>query len=280
MISMNKKTLNIISVCVVSLIIVFAVTYKNKIEANNSDNVVADSGEKMQTKADQYQANILETVVNENVKYLERFSDSFKKNSTDNLTDGLSKDIFTQYIKYNASGEINKDDVLDATESVLKTKNDIENPVIYSEIKIVSSNVKNLKMYGNNIAVIQNATNKGINSLNNKTNKTPYIASIYKKTAELLTMTEVPESLSDNHIILINGLKKYSEGLIMMDQQLTDPAKALLGLNKIKVATNEVLISFEKIKKTIILNKIDYTESDPGFFWISNNVNNTSIKLE
>lgn len=280
MISMNKKTLNIISVCVVSLIIVFAITYKNKTGTNNSDNISVDLNGKIQTKADQYQANILETVVNENVKNFEKFSDTFKKNSGDNLTDGLSKDIFTQYIKYNTSGEINKNDVLNATESVLKNKNNIENPVIYSEIKIVSSNINNLKVYGNNIAVIQNATNKGINSLSKKINKTPYIASIYKKTAELLTMTEVPESLSENHIILINGLKKYSEGLIMMDQQLTDPAKALLGLNKVKDATDEVLTSFEKIKKTIILNKIDYTANDPGFIWVLNNTNNTSIKLE
>jgi hypothetical protein len=144
---MNKKTLNIISVCVVSIIIVFAVTNKNKIGASNSDNIIVDSNGKIQTKADQYQANILETIVDENVKSFKDFAKTFEKNSDDNLTDGLSKDIFTQYIKYNTSGEINRADVLDATESVLKNKNDIENPVIYSEIKIVYSNINNLNLY-------------------------------------------------------------------------------------------------------------------------------------
>jgi len=277
---MNKNTLNIISVCVVSLIIVFAVTKKNNIGGTGSDNIIVSADGKIQTKADQYQANILETIVDENVKNFKKFTSSFEKNSSDNLTDGLSKDIFTQYVKYNSSGEINQKDVVNAAQDILKNKTEIKNPVIYSEIQTVTSNIDNLKIYGNNIAIIQNGVNKGINSLSNKSNKIPYIASIYMKTAELLTETGVPESLSESHINLINGLKKHSEGLIMMDQQLTDPAKALLGLNKVKDATTEVLTSFEKIKKTIILNKIDYTENDPGFIWISNNANNTSIRLE
>jgi hypothetical protein len=222
----------------------------------------------------------LETIVGENVKNFKKFTSTFEKSSTDNLSDGLSKDIFTQYIKYNTSGEIKPEDILSATQDVLKNKTEIKDPAIYSDIKTVSSNLLNLKTYGNNIAIIQNEVNKGINSLSNKSNKTPYIASIYAKTAEILTETSVPESLSETHINLINGLKKYSEGLTMMLQQENDPAKALLGLNKVKDATDEVLISFKKIKKTIILNKIDYTKSDPGFFWISNNENNTSIKLE
>lgn len=277
---MNKKTLNIISVCVVSVIIVFTITHKNKIDKNNSDNIIVDADGKIQTKADQYQANILETIVGENVKNFKKFTSTFEKSSTDNLSDGLSKDIFTQYIKYNTSGEIKQEDILNATQDVLKNKTEIKNPTTYNDIKAVPSNLLNLKIYGNNIAIIQNEVNKGINSLNKKSNKTPYIASIYMKTSELLTEIDVPDSLSDTHINLINGLKKYSEGLTMMDQQESDPAKALLGLNKVKDATTEVLTSFEKIKKTIILNKIDYTEKDPGFFWISGNANNTSIKLE
>ncbi len=280
MISMHKKTLNIISVCVISIIIVFVITNKNKTKNIFSDNIVVDPSGKVQTKADQYQANILETIVNENIKNFEKFSDSFKKNSSDNLTDSFSKDVFTQYVKFNSSGEIDKNEVLNATQNVLKNKDTVENPVTYSDIKTVSSNITNLKIYGNDIAMIQSGVNKGILSLNNKKNKSLYIASIYMKTSELLTQVNVPESLSENHVNLINGLKKYSEGLSMMEEQVTDPAKALLGLNKIKDATDEVLISFEKIKKTIILNKVDYSEKDPGYFWISNNVNNASIKLE
>jgi hypothetical protein len=219
-------------------------------------------------------------VVSENVKNFEKFSETFKKNSSDNLTDGFSKDVFTQYIKYNTSGEIDKNDILNATQNVLKDKDGIENPVTYSSIKIVSSNIVNLKIYGNNIAIVQDAVNKGIASIGGKNNTAPYIANIYLKAAEILTITEVPESLSDSHINLINGLKKYSEGLVMMEQQVVDPAKALLGLNKVKSATTEVLTSFDKIKKTIILNKIDYSEKDPGYFWLLNNADNTSIKLE
>jgi hypothetical protein len=79
---------------------------------------------------------------------------------------------------------------------------------------------------------------------------------------------------------IINGYKKYSEGLLMIDKQNQDPATALLGLNKVKTATDEILNNFENIKKTIILNKVDYTENDPGFTWITNDPNSTTIKLE
>lgn len=277
---MNKKTLNIISFCIVLLIIVFVVTNKNKTVGDSSDNIVVNSKGEIQTKADQYQANILDTIVDENVKSFKEFTKTFEKSSADNVTDGLSKDIFTQYIKYNTSGEIKQEDIINATKDVLKNKAEINNPVGYNDIMAVSSSVLNLKIYGNDLAIIQNEVNKGINSLENKKNKTPYIASIYMKIADILTQTNVPDSLSQNHINLINGLKKYSEGLSMMDQQESDPAKALLGLNKVKDATTEVLTSFEKIKKTIILNKIEYTKTDPGFFWISNNISDTSIKLE
>lgn len=277
---MNKKTLNIISVCIVLLIIVFVVTKKNKVDQDNSDNIVVNSNGEIKTKADQYQANILDTVIDENVKNFKEFAKTFEKSSADNLTDGLSKDIFTQYIKYNTSGEIKEEDILNTTQEILKNKTEIENPVNYGDITTVSSSLLNLKIYGNDIAIIQNAVNKGIGSLEKKTNKAPYIASIYMKTADLLTQTNVPDSLSENHIKLINGLKKYSEGLTMMNEQESDPAKALLGLNKLKDATTEIGTSFEKIKKTIILNKIDYTKTDPGYFWISNNTSDASIKLE
>ena len=156
---------------------------------------------------------------------------------------------------------------------MLKNKTETNGAVSYANIKPVSSTSENLKIYGNNLAIIQNGVNAGIASLGNKTNKTPYIASIFMKASILMTSTIVPESLAESHIQLINGYKKYSEGLTMLDQQNSDPAKALLGLNKAKEATNEILLSFDKIKKTIILNKdkVNFISTDPGFIFLSNN---------
>ncbi len=270
---MHKKTLNIISVCLVALVIVFSITHKTKINLFNSDNVTVDENGKILTKADQYQANILETISAENVKNFKEFAKTFEKNSGDNITDGLSKDIFTQYIKYNTSGEIKPDEILNATQNVLKNKTEVSGAVSHGDIKTVASTAENLKIYGNNLAIIQNGVNAGIVSINKKTNKTPYISSIFMKASVLMTGIAVPESLADSHINLINGYKKYSEGLTMLDQQNSDPAKALLGLNKAKEATEEILLSFDKIKKTIILNKdkVNYIPTDPGFIFLSNN---------
>lgn len=277
---MNKNTINIISVCIVSLIIAFVFFDKNKKEIDKPSNITVSENNESNVKSDQYQNEIMETIVNENIKNFEKFSNNFKKNSSDNLTDTFSKDVFNQYIKYNASGEIDKNEILNITQNVLKNKDLIENPTIRNDIKTVPSNINNLRIYGNEIAMVQEGFNRGVISLEDKKNKAPYIANIYKTTAELLIMINVPEYLSDNHINLINGLKKYSEGLNMMEYQNTDPAKAILGLNKVKNANTEILKSFEKIKKTIILNKINYSEKDPGYFWVLNNENNETIKLE
>lgn len=263
---MNKKTLNIMAVCAVSLVIVFSITYKSKINLSESVNISVDESGKIITKADQYQANILETVTEENIKKFTEFTKTFEKNSDDNLTDGLSKDIFTQYIKYNTSGEIKDDDVLNAAQDVLSKDTSVNNAVTYLDLKISTSNTSNLRIYGNNLAVIQSGINIGIQSLNKKTNKSPYIVSIYSKVVEILIATEVPESLAMNHVNLINGFKKYSEGLYMMDQQYSDPAKALLGLKKVKEATDEILSSLSTVKKTIDLNNIIYAPTEPGFF--------------
>ncbi len=262
---MNKKTLNITAICVVSLVIVFSITYKDKINLNKSSNVEVDEKGEVVTKSDQYQNNILETISQENIKNLKEFSKTFEKKSSDNLTDGLSKDIFSQYIKYNSSGEIKKDDVLNAAQDVLKKDTSLENPVLYSDIKIVTSSKSNLRTYGNNLATIQNGIVLGIDSLKNKSNKTPYLSSIYLKVSDIMIITFVPESLAANHLNLINGFKKYSEGLDMMEDQYNDPAKALLGVKKLKEATEEISESLNIIKRTIELNDIIYAPTEPGF---------------
>lgn len=262
---MHKKTLNILAVCTVSLIIVFTITRKVKIESLNAGNIVVDDNGEIITKADQYQSNILDAITEQNIKKFTEFTKSFEKNSEDNLTDGLSKDIFSQYLKYNTSGEIKEQDVLNVAQDVLKRDTSVENPINYQDISTVNSTISNLRDYGNNLSIIQNSLNKGILSIEKKNNKTPYIINIYKKIVEILIATPVPESLAQNHLTLTNGFIKYTEGLTMLDQQMNDPAKSLLGLKKMKEATDEIVSSLDKIKKTIDLNNILYAPTEPGF---------------
>ncbi len=53
MTAMNKKTLNIISVCVVAVIVVFVITQKGKGGILTADNISVDENGEIQTKADQ-----------------------------------------------------------------------------------------------------------------------------------------------------------------------------------------------------------------------------------
>lgn len=276
---MSKNTLNIAAVCVFVLIIVFSITQKNNIVGKFSDNILVDENGKIMTKADKYQENILATVAEENIKNFQKFSKSFEKKSSDNLSDILSKDIFTQYIKYNTSGEINEKDINNITDNILKTKVEIENPVRINQIKTSASNIESLKIYGTNIAIVQEALNKGLAGITTKKDRTPYVIAAYRGTAQILSQTKTPDMLADNHLLIINGYVKYYEGLQMLQYQESDPAKALLGLNKIQSATSDITNGFEKIRKTIILNKVEYSENDPGKIWTTSD-NNTTIKVE
>ncbi len=163
---------------------------------------------------------------------------------------------------------------------MLKNKGEIANPTTYREVKTVAATTANLKIYGNNLGVIQRGVNAGILSLSKKPDPTPYLANIYSTTANLLLLVEVPQSLAETHLQLINGFRKYSEGLHMLTQQNNDPAKALLGLTKTKDAASEIVTSFEKIRKTIILNKIEYTADEPGLEIIAPQEIEAGILLE
>ncbi len=268
---MSKKTLNIAALCVFVLIISFSITQKNKSNKDLSDNIIVDKNGQIKTKADQYKSNILETISQENEKNFKKFANTFEKNSNDNITDSLSKDVFSQYIKYNTYGEIKEDDIANITQNVLKNKVELENPTTYSEIKTSASTKDNLKNYGNNMAIIIDSINKGILSIENKKDKTPYLANIYRTAAKLFKQVDVPIGLAENHMMMINGYTKYAEGLDLLQYQNSDPAKALLGLTKMKSAADEVTNGFDKIKKTIILNKVTYTENEDGIIWTKYN---------
>ncbi len=281
---MHKKTLNLISVCVVALIIVFSITQKNKlIGKNNSDNISVDENGNIQTKADEYQANILDTVSEQNVKNFQKFSEAFAQNDSDNLTESFSKNIFTQYIKYNDSGEIKDEDIVNASQDIMNTKTDLSDPTTVGDIRVTQSNTSNLKIYGNNLGLINKGITDGIASLgtNTKKDKISAMSNIYLAAAQLFLQVGVPESMEDSHIEIINGYRRYSEGLVKLNQQDSDPAKALLGLSEIKDATDQIVNNFDKIQKTIILNNISYDKSEPGYVFLSTPTLDTStIQLE
>ena len=266
---MSKKILNILSVCFIILIITFSVTSKKReVEKTYTDNIIIDQNSKQQTKSDEYRNNILNTVSEINLNNFKKVAKTFEKNDKDNLTDSISKDVFSQYIKYNSSGSLNEEDVLNITNNFINEQNININPVSLKDLKTISSTESRLKTYGNDVALIADSINNAINKVQNKKNPTIFIAEIYKTSANLLLKVETPDLLSQNHIQIINGYKKYSEGLKYINLQNSDPAKALIGLKMTQEATEEILSGFDKIQKTIILNNIIYNQNESGYIWI------------
>ncbi len=266
---MSKKILNILSVCFIILIITFSVTTKKSgLQKQYTENIIIDQNSQTQTKSDEYRNSILNTVSEVNLNNFKKVAKTFEKNDSDNLTDSFSKDVFSEYIKYNSSGSMDENEVLNLTNDFLSKQNIDINPISLKDIKTTTSTLIKLKTYGNDVALIADSINNAINKVQNKKNPQLFIAEIYKTSATLLSKVETPELLSQNHIQIINGYKKYSEGLKYINLQNTDPAKALIGLKMIQEATEEILSGFDKIQKNIILNNIDYSQNESGYIWI------------
>ncbi len=224
---MHKKTFNIASLCVVALLVAFAITQKQNKSKNFSDNIEAEnsvvSAENNKTLA--YQQEILRAVVDQNIKSFESVSDSFKKKPTDTLSDTISKNIFSQYIEYNSSKSLDVETIQAETIEALKEHPVQKSAVGLQDIKIVGNSVANLKDYGNRVGGLQTEMLKAIYKVQNKPNQHVYIKAIYKTMSNLYLKEPVPESLAKEHLGIINGYKDYSIGFQLLESQSSDPQK-------------------------------------------------------
>ncbi|MES2985901.1 MAG: hypothetical protein V4686_02110 [Patescibacteria group bacterium] len=277
---MHKKTFNIASLCVVALLVAFAITQKENKSKNFSDNIEAEnsvvSAENNKTLA--YQQEILRAVVDQNIKSFEEVSDSFKKKPTDTLSDTISKNIFSQYIEYNSSKSLDVETIQAETVEALKGHPVQKSAVGLQDIKIVGNSVANLRDYGNRVGHLQTEMLKAVFKIQNKSNQHLYIKAIYKTMSNLYLKESVPESLAQDHLGIINAYMDYATGFGLLEVQSSDPAKALSGVQLAKEAQDLLVASLSSVKKIVLLNNIKYTPGEPAYVWFQDGASGTQIK--
>ncbi len=278
---MHKKTFNIASICLVALILAFAITHKNNTKDTYTNNIDVD-GEAIDTEktvAETYQEVVLKTVLDQTIKSFESTSESFKRKPTDTLSDTIAKNTFSEYLKYNTTETFDIENIQAETIKALKEHPVERSDVQMQDILIISNSVANLRAYTNNISVIQTEVAKSINKIKTKENPQLYIEVIYRTASDLFKKVQVPESLTSYHLNIINGYKDYSRGFELLKLQETDPAKALGGVQLTKEAQDMLASSFSSIKKIVLLNKITFTKDEPAYVWFLDVPEGEQIKL-
>lgn len=280
---MHKKTLNIAAVCFVVLLTTFLYVKKTNTTETEKQNNIALNSKNTEGKtlaADQYQQNILDSITKQQLESLEKITNSFKKQESDTLSDKIAKDVFGQYIEYNTSGSLDAETLQQMTVNNMAGQIPYTPTVRLNNLKLAAPNIANLKAYTNAVATIQIELDKSIASIAKKPNTDDYIKHFYIAASNLYYRQAVPSSLGEYHANIINAYRQFVTAFDLMQLQQKDPARALLGVDQAKKATDAIVKNLNEIRQIAILNKVEYTPTDPAYKWINPGENSTITKTD
>ena len=283
---MHKKTLNLAAICIVIILIVTVYSQKNKNNNARTGNIVigdevgGKTAEQSTIDEDDYQQSIFNTIVKQQLASFEKVTDSYKKKPGDTLSDRIAKDVFGEYIQYNTSGNFSEETLKKLASDGVKGEQIPKSKVTIKQIRLAKATVSNLKVYGNNLVIIQNTLAKAIASLDGKKNSQDYLQALYFKIAVVLAKQPVPAPLANYHLAIINSYRDFAYSFTLLALQEKDPARALLGLQNAKTANDTLLKSFAAIQNIIKLNKVVYEKTDPAYGWINQSENSTIITTQ
>ncbi len=203
---------------------------------------------------------------------------------SDNKTDVLSRQVFSNFMVLKTSGSLNNQNVdylaNDLSSQILDS---VSGARVYSsaDLKIVeNASLEDLKIYGNSFFLIRDKyqnlyISKSIahdspfidSSETGIVNSFSLISEIYSKILPDLIKLPVPSQLTSVHLKLINlysssaySLKKY----INIDN---DPVSAIAGLSQYGKNATQEESTVEQIANYFRQSGIIFTIDDPGYGW-------------
>lgn len=93
------------------------------------------------------------------------------------------------------------------------------------------------------------------------------IQKAYQDLVGELLSTPVPQTISPLHLLMINGLEKFSGVLADLQAIPTDPLRGLLGLQNYQLVLDEEQRVFTTIAQQLQRNAILFTKDEPGSAW-------------
>lgn len=185
----------------------------------------------------------------------------------DNLSDQLSRSLFSQFMSANQNNNLTPADEQDIVASSLGglSPEIIENSYVLGDIKTLDqSGVQGSKAFGNNFA---NTIEETSGKFEGK--DTDEIGSVYESLAEKLLELKVPFEVKYPYLQLLNNYAALGKVFDMIAGQKEDPVKALLALktyDQLKNSNAELLTTIADYFKK---NGIIFGNEEPGAVWNS-----------
>jgi hypothetical protein len=199
-----------------------------------------------------------------------------------NQTDILSKQVFTNYIALQQSGNLNESNVQALTDQlsaqILDSSASAKTYTVFDLKVIAGATPEEIKDYGDQLFLIrtkyQNAYIRGSIAPNS-----PYIdpsesgmmrvfkdlQNLYERVVVDLSQMSVPDGLAELHLQLMNIYSASAFGLSQFSQLDIDPVAALSGLNVYNKNSDQEEVILQKIARYFVNNGIIFSTNDPGY---------------
>jgi len=204
---------------------------------------------------------------------------SFSTTSASQLapTDLIGRQLFTDYLALRTQGKTTPDDI-----SALANKyaEDIKNSdlsipkVAQNQITILPDSAEQLALYGNAMASIRTkyknlvatqveVSGSNITDIGSRTFSTfmGAVSKLYQSSANELLALEVPASLAENHLNLINNYLESTEVMTLLSNISKDPIQAYAAINIYAQHTEKEAELFLYIQKVMMANGIIFNSN-------------------
>jgi len=199
----------------------------------------------------------------------------------DSATDALGRSLFAEYLNLKTSGDVlSSKDQAEIVGAVLQNASEGIEPTVfdYNSLSIIpGSDVTTLKRYGNDFAnalAKYSATGEGElayvaralseNDPSYLENLDPIIIEVEAVTSALLSV-KVPSGISGSHLSFINEMSALRTDLSLMKKVLSDPVLGLLAISNYQNDSEELSVSFEKIKAYVKASGAVFSSTDAGY---------------
>lgn len=182
-----------------------------------------------------------------------------------NLSTNLSRDLFANFMALQLNGGISEEQQAALVSNTVSNIDPGSIPPKYTiaDIKVVETNAKTLRAYGNALA---DGVGSGLQAVQNAGSDQASLAA-YSNLIDSLKSIPVPSSLGLTHLKLINSYHVSHEALVIMIDYKNDPVKSLFGIKAFKsnaVTINDLLTN---IAQTFRNNGIIFDKSESGYVW-------------
>lgn len=199
--------------------------------------------------------------------------------SSDNLTESISKDLFAQYIELKKSGAYSSAGVEDIAYGITNRLTESSLDKVFTEKDLLineTTDSNTVKTYANSLAKIRDtyfALNRSdqfvFSGFEDESflNKILQTSKHYGEMTKEISSLPVPRGLVPSHLALLNNYANSEKSLKLFSVIDDDPARSLQGINAYLQLQNQEQVILKNIAEYLRQNGIIFLSSENGSFW-------------